>query len=53
MDPVSATASIISLIDATYRVVEFLSDLKDGGKERVKLLAEVSYMWCTLDSLTA
>lgn len=51
MDPVSATASIIALIDSTYCLVEFLSDFKDGGKERMKLLAEVSNMACTLDSL--
>jgi Cdc6-like AAA superfamily ATPase len=51
MDLVSATASIIALIDGTYRLVEFLSDFKDGGKERMKLLAEVSNMACTLDSL--
>jgi Cdc6-like AAA superfamily ATPase len=51
MDPVSATASIIALIDGTYHLVEFLSDFKDGGKERMKLLAEVSNMACTLDSL--
>jgi Cdc6-like AAA superfamily ATPase len=51
MDPIGASASLVALIDATFLVVEYLSDLKDGGKERVKLLAEVSYMWCTLDGL--
>jgi hypothetical protein len=51
MDLVSASASIIALIDSTYHLVEFLSDFKDGGKERMKLLAEVSNMACTLDSL--
>jgi hypothetical protein len=51
MDPVGAAASIIGLIEGTYRLVDFLSDLKDGGKERMKLLAEVSYMACTLDNL--
>ena len=51
MDLVSATASIIALIDGTYHLVEFLSDFKDGGKERMKLLAEASNMACTLDSL--
>jgi AAA domain len=51
MDPIGAAASIIGLIEGTYRLVDFLSDLKDGGKERMKLLAEVSYMACTLDSL--
>jgi hypothetical protein len=51
MDLISASASIIALIDGACRLVELLSDIKDGGRERMKLLAEVSYTACMLDSL--
>ncbi|KAJ9493926.1 hypothetical protein H2202_010593 [Exophiala xenobiotica] len=51
MDPVSITVSIVSLIDASYRLCDFISDVKEGGKERMKLLKEVSNLCCTLDTL--
>jgi hypothetical protein len=51
MDPLSVTVSIVTLIDASYRLCDLISDLRDGGKERMKLLREVSNLCCTLDSL--
>lgn len=50
MDPVSITVSIINLIDTSYRLCDFISDVKDGGKERMKLLKEVSNLCCALDT---
>lgn len=51
LDVVSAVASLLTLIEATSQVVDFLSDLKDGGKERMRLLAEVTNFCCALDNL--
>jgi Cdc6-like AAA superfamily ATPase len=51
LDVVSAVASLLTLIQATSQVVEFLSDLKDGGRERMRLLAEVTNFCCALDNL--
>lgn len=51
MDPISDIASIIALIAAAYQVVDYLSDLKDGGRERMRLLAEVTNFCCALDNL--
>jgi ankyrin repeat domain-containing protein 50 len=51
LDVVSAVASLLTLIQATSQVVDFLSDLKDGGRERMRLLAEVSCFCCALDNL--
>jgi predicted nuclease with TOPRIM domain len=51
MDPVSVTVSVITLIDASYRLCDIISDVKDGGKERMKLLREISNLCCTLDTL--
>lgn len=51
LDVVSAITSLLTLIQATSQVVDFLSDIKDGGRERMKLLAEVSSFYCALDNL--
>ena len=51
LDVVSAVATLLTLIQVTSQVVDYLSDLKDGGKERMKLLAEVSTFCCALDNL--
>ena len=39
-----------ALIEVSYRAVDYLSDLKDGGRERMRLLAEVTSFCCTLDN---
>jgi Cdc6-like AAA superfamily ATPase len=51
MEPLSLAVSILPLIDASYSLCELISDVKDGGKERMKLLNEVTNLCCTLDTL--
>jgi hypothetical protein len=51
MEPLSLAVSILPLIDASYSLCKFLSDVKDGGKERMKLLNEVANLCCTLEKL--
>lgn len=51
LDVVSAVASLATLIEVTSQLVEFLSDLKDGDRDRRKLLAEVASLCCALENL--
>lgn len=51
MDPVSFAASIAGLAEVTFKVVTFLNSVKEGGKERLRLLTELTSFWTTLNIL--
>lgn len=51
MEAVGVVASILNLMDAAYGLCEIILDIKDGGKERMKLLNEVTNLCCILDTL--
>ncbi len=51
MEPVGFVASVITLAETTFHVVEYLHDLKGGGKQRLKLSAEVSALWVVINSV--
>ena len=54
MDPVSAVglaASIVQIINATAQTIQFLNDVKDAPKDRIKLLQEAAGFLGLLTSL--
>jgi Cdc6-like AAA superfamily ATPase len=51
MEALGLVVSIVALVESSYKLCDFVSDVKDGGKERMKLLKEVSNLCCTLDNL--
>jgi hypothetical protein len=51
MDLLSVAASITALAEAAAKLVEYLHDVKDGGKQRLRLSAEVSALWLVLESV--
>lgn len=54
MDPVSAVglaASIVQIINATAQTIQFLNDVKDAPKDRIKLLQEAAGLLGLLTSL--
>lgn len=54
MDPISAIgllASVESLADGAFKVVAFINTIKDGGKQRMRLLAELNSLWMILKLL--
>src|SRR5947207_15882128 len=52
MDPLSFTASIISILSLASTVVEYINDVKDSRQERIRLRDEITsasgplYMLC-------
>ncbi|KAF2679582.1 hypothetical protein K458DRAFT_313887 [Lentithecium fluviatile CBS 122367] len=40
MDPLSVTASIIAILLLSYKVIRYLTDVKDAPKERAKCAVE-------------
>ena len=53
MDPASFAFSVAALSEVAARIVEYLHDIKDGGKQRVRLTAEVSALWILLENVNA
>ena len=53
MDPASFAFSVAALSEVAARVVEYLHDIKDGGKQRIRLTAEVSALWILLENVNA
>lgn len=51
MDPVGFVASIITLADLSFEIVHYLKDVKEGGKSRGQLEAEVTNIWLVLRQL--
>ena len=53
MDPLSITTSVTALLGATTLVIQYLIDVREGGKERRKLEEEVTGLLIFLQSLRA
>ena len=53
MDPASFAFSVAALSEVAARVVEYLHDIKEGGKQRIRLTAEVSALWIILENVNA
>lgn len=51
MDPLSATASVIAVLQLSSRVVGYLTDVKDASKERAKCAIEASNLHSLLLNL--
>lgn len=50
-DPLSIATGLITLIQLTAKVTEYVKDVKDGGKERTKLRDELRSVTCLLEML--
>ncbi|KAK8227641.1 hypothetical protein HDK90DRAFT_514141 [Phyllosticta capitalensis] len=50
-DPLSITTGIITLIGATAKAIEYVKDVKSGGKDRTKLRDELRSVTCLLEML--
>lgn len=51
MDPISLLASIAGLADAAFKIVSCISTMKQGGKQRLRLLTELNSLWMVLKLL--
>lgn len=51
MDPLSILASVTAIATATFQVVSFLSTMKEGGNDRLRLTTEVNSLWMVLKLL--
>ncbi|KAH7061025.1 ankyrin repeat domain-containing protein [Paraphoma chrysanthemicola] len=51
MDPLSATASIISILQLSSKVLGYLNDVKDASKDRAKCAIEASHLNSLLTAL--
>ncbi|KAF6790310.1 hypothetical protein CMUS01_16285 [Colletotrichum musicola] len=50
-DPLSITTGIVALIQVKGKAISFLKDVKEGGKERMKLRDELRGVMCLLEML--
>lgn len=51
MDPLSLAASITAVAAATFEIVGFLNSIATGGKDRLRLLTEITGLWMSITSL--
>lgn len=51
MDPLSATASIVAILQLSSKVVGYLTDVKDASRERATCAVEVSNLHSLLLNL--
>ena len=51
MDPLSICASVTALATATFQVVRFLGEMKEGGNDRLRLTTEINSLWMILKLL--
>ncbi|KAK4695062.1 hypothetical protein P7C71_g2613, partial [Lecanoromycetidae sp. Uapishka_2] len=54
MDPVSAfglLASIENLAEGAFKLLSLVNTIQDGGKQRLRLLTEVNFLWMVLKLL--
>ncbi|RYP65432.1 hypothetical protein DL770_009008 [Monosporascus sp. CRB-9-2] len=51
MDPLSVTASIVTILQLTSKVIEYLNDVKDASKDRARCAIEASNIYNLLVTL--
>ena len=51
MDPISLTASFITIIELTTKATSYLKELKHGSEDRVRLREQVRSIQCLLEIL--
>ncbi|KAL4733879.1 ankyrin repeat-containing domain protein [Aspergillus similis] len=50
MDPLSITASVAGLATLAYQIIGYLGTVRAGGKDRLNLCREVTYLWMSITS---
>ena len=48
-----AAASVVSLADATFKIIAFINTITEGGKQRMQLFAELNSLWMAIKMLEA
>ncbi|KAL4786881.1 ankyrin repeat-containing domain protein [Aspergillus varians] len=51
MDPLSITTGIAGLAALAYQIIGYLGTVRAGGKDRLALCNEVTYLWMSITSL--
>lgn len=51
MDGASAVASIGTIVSGAFRVIEILNTIRQGGKQRLRLLTTIGSLWAVLQSV--
>jgi hypothetical protein len=51
MDPLSITLGVVSLVELTYKVINYARDTKDGDKDRTRILHEALSLMGLLNML--
>ncbi|KAL4802456.1 ankyrin repeat-containing domain protein [Aspergillus unguis] len=51
MDPLSITTGIAGLATLAYQIIGYLGTVRSGGKDRLALCNEVTYLWMSITSL--
>ena len=51
MDPVSFAASVVGLAEITFKLITSLNSIREGGKERHRILIELTSFWNILNIL--
>jgi hypothetical protein len=51
MDPASLALSVATVLETAIKLVEILHDIKEGGKQRIRLSAEISSLWLVLENV--
>ena len=51
MDPASLALSVATVLETALKLVELLHDIKEGGKQRIRLTAEISSLWLVLENV--
>ncbi|RDW64524.1 uncharacterized protein DSM5745_09935 [Aspergillus mulundensis] len=51
MDPLSITTGVVGLATLAYQIIGYLGTVRAGGKDRLNLCREVTYLWMSITSL--
>lgn len=51
MDGASAVASIGTIVNGAFKVIEILNTIRQGGKQRLRLLTAIGSLWAVLQSV--
>ncbi|KAL4997450.1 ankyrin repeat-containing domain protein [Aspergillus recurvatus] len=51
MDPLSITTGVAGLATLAYQIIGYLGTVRAGGKDRLNLCREVTYLWMSITSL--
>ncbi len=51
MDPLSITTGVVGLATLAYQIIGYLGTVRAGGKDRLALCNEVTYLWMSITSL--